>query len=158
MTEMTVENNRTIASIQRLCKAFGYIDNTRGRNEAKKYTEQLKVKAPSLDALVRSLSGGNQQKIVVAKWLLRNTDVLIFDEPTRGIDIGAKDEICELLIGLADMGKAVIMISSEMQEIQRVCDRILVMHEGEIAGELDADSATQEDIMRLASKCDMQAE
>ena len=90
----------------------------------------------------------------MAKWLLRNTDVLIFDEPTRGIDIGAKDEICELLIGLADMGKAVIMISSEMQEIQRVCDRILVMHEGE----LDADSATQEDIMRLASKCDMQAE
>lgn len=81
-----------------------------------------------------------------------------FDEPTRGIDIGAKDEICELLISLADMGKAVIMISSEMQEILRVCDRILVMHEGEIAGELDADSATQEDIMRLASKYDMQAE
>ena len=158
ITEMSVENNITIASIPRLCKAFGYIDNTKCRNEAKKYTEQLKVKAPSLDALVRSLSGGNQQKIVVAKWLLRNTDVLIFDEPTRGIDIGAKDEICELLIGLADMGKAVIMISSEMQEIQRVCDRILVMHEGEIAGELDADSATQEDIMRLASKCDMQAE
>lgn len=94
----------------------------------------------------------------MAKWLLRNTDVLIFDEPTRGIDIGAKDEICELLISLADMGKAVIMISSEMQEILRVCDRILVMHEGEIAGELDADSATQEDIMRLASKYDMQAE
>ena len=158
ITEMSVENNITIASIPRLCKAFGYIDNTKCRNEAKKYTEQLKVKAPSLDALVRSLSGGNQQKIVVAKWLLRNTDVLIFDEPTRGIDIGAKDEICELLIGLADMGKAVIIISSEMQEIQRVCDRILVMREGEIAGELDADSATQEDIMRLASKCDMQAE
>ena len=93
----------------------------------RKYTERLKVKAPSLDALVSSLSGGNQQKIVVAKWLLRDTDVLIFDEPTRGIDIGAKDEICELLISLADMGKAVIMISSEMQEILRVCDRILVL-------------------------------
>lgn len=158
ITEMSVENNITIASIPRLCKAFGYIDKAKCRNEAKKYTERLKVKAPSLDALVRSLSGGNQQKIVVAKWLLRNTDVLIFDEPTRGIDIGAKDEICELLISLADMGKAVIMISSEMQEILRVCDRILVMHEGEIAGELDADSATQEDIMRLASKYDMQAE
>ena len=158
ITEMSVENNITIASIPRLCKAFGYIDKAKCRNEAKKYTERLKVKAPSLDALVRSLSGGNQQKIVVAKWLLRNTDVLIFDEPTRGIDIGAKDEICELLISLADMGKAVIMISSEMQEILRVCDRILVMHEGEIAGELDADSATQEDIMRVASKYDMQAE
>lgn len=101
ITEMSVENNITIASIPRLCKAFGYIDKAKCRNEAKKYTERLKVKAPSLDALVRSLSGGNQQKIVVAKWLLRNTDVLIFDEPTRGIDIGAKDEICELLISLA---------------------------------------------------------
>lgn len=158
ITEMSVENNITIASIPKLCKTFGYINKTKCRIEAKKYTERLKVKAPSLDALVSSLSGGNQQKIVVAKWLLRDTDVLIFDEPTRGIDIGAKDEICELLISLADMGKAVIMISSEMQEILRVCDRILVMHEGEIAGELDADSATQEDIMRLASKCDMQAE
>ena len=158
ITEMSVENNITIASIPKLCKAFGYINKTKCRIEAKKYTERLKVKAPSLDALVSSLSGGNQQKIVVAKWLLRDTDVLIFDEPTRGIDIGAKDEICELLISLADMGKAVIMISSEMQEILRVCDRILVMHEGEIAGELDADSATQEDIMRLASKCDMQTE
>lgn len=158
ITEMSVENNITIASIPKLCKAFGYINKKKCRIEAKKYTERLKVKAPSLDALVSSLSGGNQQKIVVAKWLLRDTDVLIFDEPTRGIDIGAKDEICELLISLADMGKAVIMISSEMQEILRVCDRILVMHEGEIAGELDADSATQEDIMRLASKCDMQTE
>ena len=152
ITEMSVENNITIASIPKLSKAFGYIDKEKCRNEAQKYTEQLKVKTPSLDALVSSLSGGNQQKIVVAKWLLRDTEVLIFDEPTRGIDIGAKDEICELLIRLADMGKAVIMISSEMQEILRVCDRILVMHEGEITGELDADSATQEDIMRLASK------
>ena len=104
------------------------------------------------------LSGGQQKRVCIARALAAQPDVLIFDEPTRGIDIGAKDEICELLISLADMGKAVIMISSEMQEILRVCDRILVMHEGEIAGELDADSATQEDIMRLASKCDMQTE
>ena len=152
ITEMSVENNITIASIPKLSKGLGRIDQRRCTSEAEKYAEKLKIKTPSLLTLVKSLSGGNQQKIVVAKWLLRDTDVLIFDEPTRGIDIGAKDEICDLLISLADMGKAVIMISSEMQEILRVCDRIIVMHEGEITGELDADTATQEDIMRLASK------
>ncbi|MDO4834313.1 MAG: sugar ABC transporter ATP-binding protein [Bacillota bacterium] len=152
ITEMSVENNITIASIPKLCKGLGYIDHGKCASEAEKYAEKLKIKTPSLRTLVKSLSGGNQQKIVVAKWLLRDTDVLIFDEPTRGIDIGAKDEICDLLVSLADMGKAVIMISSEMQEILRVCDRIIVMHEGEITGELDADTATQEDIMRLASK------
>lgn len=121
------------------------------RERAEEYVNRLRIKTPSLQSPVKSLSGGNQQKIVVAKWLLRDTDILIFDEPTRGIDIGAKDEICELLLELANMGKAVIMISSEMQEIMRVCDRILVMHEGEITGELDAEEVKQEDIMRLAS-------
>lgn len=152
ITEMTVESNITIASVSDLCKKLGFIDNLKCMQEAEKYIGTLKIKTPSQITLVKSLSGGNQQKIVVAKWLLRDTDILIFDEPTRGIDIGAKEEICSLLISLADMGKAVIMISSEMQEILRVCDRIVVMHEGEITGQLDAESATQEDIMRLASK------
>lgn len=152
ITEMSVENNITIATVADLCKKMGFIDNEKCAEESKKYSDILKIKTPSLKTLVKSLSGGNQQKIVVAKWLLRDTDILIFDEPTRGIDIGAKDEICNLLVSLADMGKAVIMISSEMQEILRVCDRIIVMHEGEITGQLDADTATQEDIMRLASK------
>lgn len=152
ITEMSVEDNITIASMENLCKKFGFIDRKKCMEAADKYASILHIKTASLNSLVKSLSGGNQQKIVVAKWLLRNTDILIFDEPTRGIDIGAKDEICDLLIQLADMGKSVIMISSEMQEILRVCDRIIVMHEGEITGEVDAGTATQEDIMRLASK------
>lgn len=151
ITEMSVKDNITIASLERLCKKLGFIDQKKCSQVATEYSTKLKVKTPEMNSLVKSLSGGNQQKIVVAKWLLRDTDVLIFDEPTRGIDIGAKDEICDLLVELADMGKAVIMISSEMQEILRVCDRIIVMHEGKVTGELDADEATQEDILRLAS-------
>lgn len=151
ITEMSVEDNITITSIPALSK-FGFIDRKKCSESAMLMADQLKVKTPSLKAQVKSLSGGNQQKVVVAKWLLRNTDILIFDEPTRGIDIGAKDEICSLLEKLAEMGKAVIMISSEMQEILRVCDRIIVMHEGEITGELEAETASQEEILRLASK------
>lgn len=150
--EMSVEDNITIASMGKLCKKYGFLDKQRCAESAEKYASRLKVKTPTLESQVKSLSGGNQQKIVVAKWLLRDTDILIFDEPTRGIDIGAKEEICRLIIDLADMGKSIIMISSEMQEILRVCDRILVMHEGEITGELDAAVATQEEIMKLASK------
>lgn len=152
ITEMSVEDNITIASMEKLCKRLGFINRSKCNEEAKRYAELLRVKTPSLKNPVKALSGGNQQKIVVGKWLLRDADILIFDEPTRGIDIGAKDEICDLLIQLADMGKSVIMISSEMQEILRVCDRIIVMHEGEITGELDASNATQEEILRLASK------
>lgn len=152
ITEMSVENNMTIASMDRLKKKLGFVDVKKCREEAQKQADILRVKTPSISTLVRTLSGGNQQKIVVGKWLMRDTDILIFDEPTRGIDIGAKDEICNLLLKLADMGKAVIVISSEMQEILRVCDRILVMHEGEMTGELDAEAATQEEILKLASK------
>lgn len=152
ITEMQVGDNITLATIGKLCKKLGFIDKRKCESEAKKLVDALKIKTTSLASLAKSLSGGNQQKVVVAKWLLRDTDILIFDEPTRGIDIGAKDEICNLLTELADMGKSVIMISSEMQEILRVCDRIIVMHEGEITGELDAETETQEDIMRLASK------
>ena len=151
ITEMSLEGNITIASVPELSR-LGFVNRQKCEMEARQYADMLKIKAPSLKVLVKSLSGGNQQKVVVAKWLLKNTDILIFDEPTRGIDIGAKDEICNLLKDLADMGKTVIMISSEMQEILRVCDRIIVMHEGEITGELDANTAKQEDILRLASK------
>ena len=151
ITEMSLEGNITIASVPELSR-LGFVNRQKCEMEARQFADMLKIKAPSLKVLVKSLSGGNQQKVVVAKWLLKNTDILIFDEPTRGIDIGAKDEICNLLKDLADMGKTVIMISSEMQEILRVCDRIIVMHEGEITGELDANTAKQEDILRLASK------
>ena len=106
---------------------------------------------PALTSRVRSLSGGNQQKVVVAKWLERDTDILIFDEPTRGIDVGAKDEIYTLLEELAKQGKAIIVISSELPEVLRLANRIAVMAHGRIIGTLDNEEATQENIMELAT-------
>ena len=102
--------------------------------------------------MISSLSGGNQQKVAIAKWLLKNCDILIFDEPTRGIDVGAKSEIYHLINQLVEQGKSVIMISSEMQEMLCMSDRILVMCEGCITGELNIEEATQEKIMELAVK------
>jgi len=113
---------------------------------------QLNIKTPSVVQLVRLLSGGNQQKIVIAKWLLRDCDILFFDEPTRGIDVGAKSEIYKLLNSLADQGKAIVMISSELPEILRMSHRILVMCEGRITGEVAAREASQEKIMQLATQ------
>ena len=100
---------------------------------------------------VGSLSGGNQQKVVIAKWLMKNCDILIFDEPTRGIDVGAKSEIYKLMIELASHGKSIIMISSEMPELLRLSDRIIVMCEGRVTGELDIAEASQESIMGFAT-------
>ncbi|KAI4448740.1 Ribose import ATP-binding protein RbsA [Eubacterium plexicaudatum ASF492] len=111
----------------------------------------MKTKTPSVDQLVVNLSGGNQQKVVIAKWLIRNCDILIFDEPTRGIDVGAKSEIYHLMNELAKQGKSIIMISSEMTEILRMSDRIVVMCEGRKTGELDIAGATQESIMHAAT-------
>jgi ribose transport system ATP-binding protein len=112
---------------------------------------QLQIKTPSLSQPVQLLSGGNQQKIVIAKWLLRDCDILFFDEPTRGIDVGAKAEIYRLLQSLAQSGKAIVMISSELPEVLRLSHRIVVMCEGRITGELSAREATQEKIMQLAT-------
>ena len=122
------------------------------REVSEDYVSKLKVKTPSVEQETRLLSGGNQQKIVIAKWLLRDCDVLIFDEPTRGIDVGAKAEIYKLLQGLAAQGKAIIVISSELPEVLRLSHRILVMCEGRITGELDGRTATQESIMELATQ------
>ena len=118
---------------------------------AQKYVEKLDTKTPSITQLVRNLSGGNQQKVVVAKWLIRDTQILIFDEPTRGIDVGAKSEIYKLIYELAEEGKSLIVISSELPEVMRLGDRIVVMCEGHITGEVPA-GATQEEIMSLAHK------
>jgi len=120
------------------------------RDAAKKYIGQLAIKTPSDQQEVRLLSGGNQQKVVIAKWLLRDCDILIFDEPTRGIDVGAKSEIYRLLNELAGQGKAIIVISSELPEILRLSHRIAVMCEGRLTGVLPA-RASQEDIMHLAT-------
>ena len=116
------------------------------------YVGMLTIKTPSIRQLVRNLSGGNQQKIVLAKWLIRQCDVLIFDEPTRGIDVGAKSEIYKLMNDLVAHGKSIIMISSEMLELLRMSDRIIVMSEGRVTGEMDIDQATQTQIMTYATK------
>ena len=112
----------------------------------------MRIKTPSQSTQIRSLSGGNQQKVILGRWLLTNPEVLLLDEPTRGIDVGAKYEIYQLIIDLASKGRSVIMVSSEMPELLGVCDRILVMSGGRLAGEVDAKTATQEEIMTLATK------
>jgi ribose transport system ATP-binding protein len=115
------------------------------------FVERLRIKTPSLNQLLKNLSGGNQQKVVIAKWLIKNSDILIFDEPTRGIDVGAKSEIYTLMNELVKDGKSIIMISSELQEILRMSDRIVVMSEGRITGKLSIEDASQESIMKYAT-------
>jgi methyl-galactoside transport system ATP-binding protein len=112
----------------------------------------MRTKTPSQETKIRSLSGGNQQKVIIGRWLLTDPDVLLLDEPTRGIDVGAKYEIYQLILDLANKGKTVIMVSSEMPELLGVCDRIVVMSGGRVAGEVDARNTTQEAIMTLAAK------
>ena len=114
--------------------------------------KSMRVKTPNQETKIRSLSGGNQQKVILGRWLLTEPTVLLLDEPTRGIDVGAKYEIYQLIIDLANKGKTVIMVSSEMPELLGVCDRILVMSGGRLSGEVDAKTATQEQIMTLAAK------
>jgi ABC-type sugar transport system ATPase subunit len=111
----------------------------------------LRIATPNLGKKVKELSGGNQQKVVLARWLATNCDLLIFDEPTRGIDVGAKQEIYELITQLAAQGKGIILISSEMPELLGMSDRIIVMHEGRIMGELSKQEATQNKVLHLAS-------
>ncbi|MEF9974295.1 MAG: sugar ABC transporter ATP-binding protein [Clostridia bacterium] len=127
------------------------VDDQKIRQTAHEYKNHINIKTPTVDTQVMSLSGGNQQKVVVAKWLVRDCDVLIFDEPTRGIDVGAKSEIYKLMNQLAKQGKSIIMISSEMPELLRMSDRIAVMCEGELTGIVDIAEATQEKIMLLAT-------
>ncbi len=157
VTRMSVRDNITLPSWDRFTTARFWMKDGGLREAAKGYVEKLKVKTPTVDQETRLLSGGNQQKVVIAKWLLRDCDILIFDEPTRGIDIGAKAEIYKLLQGLAEQGKAIIVISSELPEVLRLSHRIIVMCEGRITGELDGTSATQEDIMTLATQRQNQA-
>ena len=130
---------------------FGFINDKEGLENAEKYVELLRTKTPSVHQLCRNLSGGNQQKVVLAKWLCNDVKVLIVDEPTRGIDVGAKYEVYELFNKLSAQGVSIIMISSELPEILGMSDRILVIHQGEINGELDAKAATQEEILYLAA-------
>ncbi len=151
LLHMSIQENTTYAHLSNFADKFGLIDSKKETKAVQEYKEALKIKTPSLSQKVKNLSGGNQQKVVLAKWLITDCKVLIFDEPTRGIDVGAKQEIYQLMIDLAKQGKVIIMISSEMPELLGMSDRIIVMHEGRITGELYRDDATQEKILSMAS-------
>ncbi len=147
---MSVRENTTLANLGALL-AGPFLRRAEEQRVTRKYVQDLQIKTPSTEQIVQNLSGGNQQKVVLAKWLFTQSKVLIFDEPTRGIDVGAKAEIFKLMNTLVREGVAVLMISSELPEILGMCDRILVMHEGRLAGELSRQEATQERIMHLAT-------
>lgn len=149
--EMSVYDNTILPSLDKLSNKVGAVNSKQSMKVAEKYKEILNIKTPSMQQKVKQLSGGNQQKIVLAKWLIQNPDVLIFDEPTRGIDVGAKTEIYKLVAKLAEEGKAIIFISSEMPEILGMSDRVIVFYEGKKQGELKKGEATQEKIMMYAS-------
>lgn len=152
----SVKENISIVSLSKMSKK-GIIDKKRENEVAEKYIKELKIKTPNGNAIVGNLSGGNQQKVVLAKWLLDEPEIIIFDEPTRGIDIGAKRDIYLLINELAKEGKAVIVISSEMAEVMGISDRIVVMCEGELKGEVQRDEFSQELIMSYASNIEGRA-
>ena len=149
---LNVKDNTVISSLDRH-KRFGFfLSEKTQREDTQRYIDAMRTKTPSLETKIRSLSGGNQQKVIIGRWLLTEPEVLLLDEPTRGIDVGAKYEIYQLILDLANKGKTVLMVSSEMPELLGVCDRILVMSGGRLAGEVDAANTTQEEIMTLAAK------
>ncbi|HEX9074752.1 MAG TPA: sugar ABC transporter ATP-binding protein [Anaerolineae bacterium] len=150
--KMDVESNIVLAAFNKFVGLLGWVNNVRTRGTAEQFVSALKIRTPSLQQKAQNLSGGNQQKVVVGKWLTADTDILIFDEPTRGIDVGTKSEIYRLLNDLAKQGKSIIMISSELPEILRMSHRVIVMCEGRITGELGIAEATQEKIMTFATQ------
>jgi ribose transport system ATP-binding protein len=149
---MDVAANTVMANLEKYLWLRIFLRKRAIAEDVEKFVKLLGIRTPSIDQEVRLLSGGNQQKVVIAKWLDRDCDILFFDEPTRGIDVGAKAEIHRLLKRLADQGKSIVMISSELPEILRMSDRIIVMCEGRITGELSPEEATQERVMQLATQ------
>lgn len=149
---LDILSNVVISNLKKYKKFGLFLSNKLMKEDTDWAVKTMKIKTPSNKTQIRTLSGGNQQKAILARWLLTDPEVLMLDEPTRGIDVGAKYEIYQLILDLAQKGKTVIMVSSEMPELLGVCDRILVMSGGRLAGELDAKDATQEEIMALAAK------
>lgn len=147
---LSIKENITMSNIKNVCKGV-FVDNRVQKNECEKLKGELRIKTPDLNQLIKNLSGGNQQKVVLARILFSDCDILIFDEPTRGIDVGAKQEIYNIMKELVTEGKSIIMVSSDMPELLGMSDRILVMNEGQIAGELYPDEYTQEAVLELAS-------
>ncbi len=152
---LSVSDNTVLPTLEQFTKG-PFVNGRAISRAAEEYVEKIGVKTPSVSTLIKSLSGGNQQKVVISKWLLRNCDILIFDEPTRGIDVGAKNEIYKLMNQLASQGKSIIMISSELPELLRMSDRIAVMCEGRLVGELTIENANQENIMSYATMREME--
>ena len=150
MGVLSVRDNITAAALPRYSPR-GVLHVGEMRKDSEDQREKLRIKTPSLSQLIKNLSGGNQQKALISRWLLTVPDVLMIDEPTRGIDVGAKSEIHRLMSMLAQEGKAIIMVSSELPEVLGMSDRILVMHEGRISGELSREEANQESVMHLAT-------
>lgn len=150
MLEKDVGFNLSICILETISK-YCVVDFKTEEQKQREIIERLRIKLPHAGVLAKTLSGGNQQKVVLAKWLLAEADVLIFDEPTRGVDVGAKQEIYQLINELTDKGMAVIMVSSDMEELMGVPDRIIVLHEGECTGGLDKKDFSQVEILKLAS-------
>ena len=149
---LDIKANTVISSLKRHLRFGLCLSEKTQREDTQYYIDAMHTKTPSQETKIRSLSGGNQQKVIIGRWLLTEPEVLLLDEPTRGIDVGAKYEIYQLILDLANKGKTVIMVSSEMPELLGVCDRIVVMSGGRVAGEVDARNTTQEEIMTLAAK------
>ena len=150
LVDKSVEENTCLSSLEKFTKGL-FIDGSKSKTVSEKYVQELRTKTPSVTQIIKKLSGGNQQKDVIAKWLVKDSEILIFDEPTRGIDVGAKSEIYDLMERLVKEGKSIIMISSELPEVLRMSDRVVVMCEGRITGCLDISEASQEGIMTCAT-------
>jgi inositol transport system ATP-binding protein len=146
---ISIKENMIISNISKFLK-FGLINRRLVNEKCNEQVQILNIKTPHINQLIMNLSGGNQQKVLLARWLLNDPDILILDEPTRGVDVGAKSEIHKIMSKLAQEGKAIIMISSELPEILGMSDRIIVMHEGHKKGELAREEANQEKILELA--------
>jgi len=143
LLEQDVTANIGLSALRERFQSFGFVSDRAMRATAAELVDSLRIKTPSVSQTAKNLSGGNQQKVVIAKWLVKDCDILIFDEPTRGIDVGAKEEIYRLLNELAQRGKSIIMISSELPEVLRMSHRIVVMSEGRIVGQLAATRPTR---------------
>lgn len=151
LLRMSISDNIVVSILKRISNRFSFVDKNQEKEIAAEQMQALQIKAPSANTQVNNLSGGNQQKVVLAKWLANDSSVLILDEPTRGIDVAAKQEIYKLINELAAQGKGIIVISSDMEEIIGIADRILILYEGRLSGELSREEFTQERILKFAS-------
>ncbi len=150
-----VKTNITLSCLRRISR-FGFVNRRKEREIAKAYAKRLRVKTPNLNEAVGNLSGGNQQKVVLARILAAECEIILFDEPTRGIDVGAKQEIYNLMAELVNEGKSILMITSDMEELLGMSDRILVMYEGKIKGQLSKEEYSQQAVLTMASGLEME--